>query len=57
MNYGEGYIVGIAFAFVLFLLVRCIDSNYYRRKMEILKNRRARLKEKMKFNKSKDRHH
>jgi hypothetical protein len=43
MTYGEGYFVGIALAFLLYVLVRHIDRNYYHRKMELLSKRKAKL--------------
>lgn len=44
MGYGAGYLIGIAFAFILFLLVSNIDRSYYKRKREILKRRKSILK-------------
>ena len=51
MTYGEGYVIGIGLAFFLYLLVRRIDRNYYRRKINILKARKERLKAKKKLHK------
>ncbi len=37
--WGQGYILGIGVAFILYLWVRRIDRRYYKRKRELIQRR------------------
>ncbi len=44
--WGEGYLIGIALAFLFwFFVLRSVDKTYYKRKAEILRKRKLKLKE------------
>ena len=45
MTWGLGYLLGIVAAFILYLLIRSVDRDYYKRKMEILQKRKTKLNE------------